>query len=66
MSEIPDYWQWFPESRFGMFIHWGAYSVYGRGEQVLFREHLNQREYAETACRSTPKRPAGGTPSTAI
>jgi alpha-L-fucosidase len=39
-----------------MFIHWGPYSVYGRGEQVLFREHLDQREYGENACRWQPAR----------
>lgn len=55
MTEIPDHWNWFPEARFGLFIHWGPYSVYGRGEQVLFREHLDQREYAEKACRWNPQ-----------
>jgi alpha-L-fucosidase len=53
--QIPDYWRWFPEARFGMFIHWGPYAVHGRGEQILFREHLDQREYAETACRWNPQ-----------
>lgn len=37
--------KWFPESRFGLFLHWGPYSEYGRGEQVMFREHLDQAEY---------------------
>lgn len=46
---------WFNEARFGLFIHWGAYAQYGRGEQVLFREHLDQREYAEMACQWNPK-----------
>jgi alpha-L-fucosidase len=52
---IPPYWRWFPESRFGLFVHWGPYAVYGRGEQVLFRESIDQREYAETACRWNPQ-----------
>ncbi|MFP3903504.1 MAG: alpha-L-fucosidase, partial [Armatimonadota bacterium] len=55
MAEIPDYWQWFNNARFGQFIHWGAYSVYGRGEQVLFREHLDQDEYAQVACDWNPE-----------
>jgi len=57
VSEVsaPDYWRWFPESRFGLFIHWGPYAAYGRGEQVLFREHLDQREYAERACAWNPR-----------
>jgi alpha-L-fucosidase len=38
-----------------MFVHWGPYAVYGRGEQVLFREHLDQRAYEEAACRWSPQ-----------
>jgi alpha-L-fucosidase len=56
MTSLPDYWRWFPEGRFGLFIHWGPYSVYGRGEQALFREHLDQRAYGESACRWQPRR----------
>ena len=58
MSEelnIPDHWRWFGEGRFGLFIHWGPYSVHGRGEQVLFREHLDQQEYEDAACRWNPQ-----------
>lgn len=55
MPDLPSYWKWFPDARFGMFIHWGAYSEYGRGEQVLFREHLDQRAYSEQACRWNPQ-----------
>ena len=42
---IPDKWRWFTESRYGLFLHWGPYAAHGRGEQVLFREHLDPREY---------------------
>ncbi|HJN16955.1 MAG TPA: alpha-L-fucosidase, partial [Armatimonadota bacterium] len=55
MTNIPDYWRWFPDARFGMFIHWGAYSAHGRGEQVLFREYLEQEEYAKDACAWDPQ-----------
>lgn len=53
--KLPNHWRWFPEARFGMFIHWGPYSALGRGEQVLFREHLDQREYAAAACSWNPQ-----------
>lgn len=56
MSRLPDYWRWFPDARFGLFIHWGPYAQYGRGEQVLFREHLDQREYMRNACAWSPRR----------
>lgn len=58
MSEafiVPDKWKWFTESRYGMFIHWGPYAQFGRGEQVLFREHLNHEEYAKQACAWNPE-----------
>lgn len=38
-----------------MFIHWGPYAQFGRGEQVLFREHLNHEEYAKQACAWNPE-----------
>lgn len=37
--------QWFRDAKFGMFIHWGLYSMLGAGEWVLFNEKLNVREY---------------------
>ena len=49
MESIPEKWQWFYQARYGLFIHWGAYAQYERGEQVLFREHLDQNEYAGRA-----------------
>lgn len=47
--------KWFSEARYGLFIHWGPYSQYGRGEQVLFREHLDQKEYARRAFEWNPE-----------
>jgi alpha-L-fucosidase len=56
MSVRQDKWQWFNEARYGLFMHWGAYAQYGRGEQVLFREHLDQNEYARAARAWAPTR----------
>jgi len=36
---------WFHKARYGMFIHWGAYSVAGRGEWARNRERIPQEEY---------------------
>lgn len=47
--------QWFDEARFGLFIHWGPYSVYGRGEQCLNREFMDQNEFVRTACAWDPE-----------
>ena len=51
---IPAKWKWFPESRYGLFIHWGPYAEYGRGEQVLFREHLDPESYIKKAVAWNP------------
>ncbi len=45
---------WFHEATYGLFIHWGPYAVYGRGEQVLMRELLDQHSYARDACQWRP------------
>ena len=37
--------QWFYEARFGMFVHWGLYSVAGRHEWVKSRERTSDDDY---------------------
>ena len=37
---------WFVHDRFGLFIHWGLYSVAGRHEWVMNRERLSSADYA--------------------
>lgn len=41
----PDASAWFQEARFGMFIHWGAFSVHGRGEWLRSWEMMSTEEY---------------------
>ncbi|WP_427170575.1 alpha-L-fucosidase [Arthrobacter sp. 92] len=36
---------WFEESRFGMFIHWGLYSMAARHEWVMNREKIPEETY---------------------
>lgn len=40
---------WWRESRFGMFIHWGLYSLLERGEWVMFKERIPVKEYEKLA-----------------
>ncbi len=50
MSETQsDPYAWFNEAKFGMFLHWGIYSLLGLGEQVMFRGHLKPSEYFKLA-----------------
>jgi len=37
--------QWWTDSRFGMFIHWGLYSLPARHEWVKSNEHLTNEQY---------------------
>jgi alpha-L-fucosidase len=37
--------RWFSEARFGMFIHWGIYSIPARGEWVRSHEEMTQEDY---------------------
>ena len=45
---------WFNEARFGMFIHFGLYSLLERGEWVMYEERIPAAEYAKLADRFTP------------
>ena len=37
--------EWFRDARFGMFIHWGVYSVLGDGEWVMNNHKISVAEY---------------------
>jgi hypothetical protein len=47
--------KWWHEARFGMFIHWGLYSVLERHEWVLENEGIPVAEYEPLAKRFRPK-----------
>jgi alpha-L-fucosidase len=38
---------WFREARFGIFIHWGLYSILARGEWVRSSERMRHEDYLE-------------------
>lgn len=55
----PERMKWWNEARYGMFIHWGLYSLIGRNEWVMAVECIAKDEYAKLAERFKPKdRPA--------
>ncbi|HXA67075.1 MAG TPA: alpha-L-fucosidase [Bryobacteraceae bacterium] len=47
--------KWWHDARFGMFIHWGLYSVAGRHEWVMENEAIPVAEYEQLAKRFTPQ-----------
>ncbi|MGN5732960.1 alpha-L-fucosidase [Arthrobacter psychrochitiniphilus] len=36
---------WFTKARFGMFVHWGLYSLAARHEWVMYRENMSVSQY---------------------
>lgn len=43
--------RWYRTARFGMFVHWGLYSVLGRGEWDMFESRTDAEAYAQLADR---------------
>ena len=39
----------FSQARFGIFIHWGIYSMLGDGEWVMHNKNINHKEYEKLA-----------------
>ncbi len=47
---------WFEQARFGLFIHYGLYSLLGAGEWAQFQQKIPIGEYAKLADRFTAER----------
>ena len=47
---------WFREARYGLFVHYGLYSILGRHEWVQYRERIPVAEYAKLKERFTAER----------
>ena len=46
--------RWFQEARFGLFIHWGVYSVLGDGEWVMNNQKISVSNYEKLATFFNP------------
>lgn len=46
--------EWFQDNKFGLFIHWGVYSVLGKGEWVMNNEKMSITEYEKLPARFNP------------
>src|SRR5215831_15726357 len=47
--------RWWHQAKFGMFVHWGLYSLLGRHEWVMENEGIPVSEYEPLAKRFRPK-----------
>jgi alpha-L-fucosidase len=48
--------QWWRNAKFGLFIHFGLYSILGRGEWVMFNERIDTADYSLLRNRFTCKK----------
>ena len=46
--------QWWRDAKFGLFMHWGVYSIPGRGEWVQWNEQIPVDQYAKLADQFHP------------
>lgn len=53
MTIIPS---WFRDARYGLFVHYGLYSLLGRAEWAMHREQIPVSEYAQLAKRFTAEK----------
>jgi len=47
--------EWFRNARLGLFVHYGLYSVLGRGEWVMYHERISVKDYARLADQFHPE-----------
>jgi alpha-L-fucosidase len=45
---------WWRDAKFGLFMHWGVYSIPGRGEWVQWNEQIPVNEYAKLTGQFNP------------
>jgi len=46
--------EWFQDAKFGMFIHWGVYSILGEGEWIMHTKKITVEEYEKLPPRFNP------------
>ncbi|MBE6611001.1 MAG: glycoside hydrolase family 29 [Ruminococcaceae bacterium] len=55
MTKTPDINKWM-DYKFGMFIHYGLYSILGQGEWAMFSKQIDKDEYAKLSDRFTAEK----------
>ncbi len=52
---VPANMKWWAQDKFGMFIHFGAYSYYGQGEWAMSEQQISKQKYqTEIAAKFNP------------
>src|SRR3982751_2800666 len=47
--------EWFQDARFGLFVHWGVYSVLGDGEWVMNNRRIPVADYEKLPAQFNPQ-----------
>jgi len=55
LNVAPEDLKWWRDAKIGMFVHWGLYSILGRGEWVRFNEKIPKEEYEALAWEFNPR-----------
>lgn len=48
--------EWWRDAKLGFFVHWGLYSILGRGEWAMYNEKIPADEYAKLAEQFNPQK----------
>ncbi|MDW7691197.1 alpha-L-fucosidase [Flammeovirgaceae bacterium SG7u.111] len=48
--------KWFVDAKYGLFLHYGVYSLLGRGEWVQYREKIHVKEYEKLKDKFTAEK----------
>lgn len=51
--------EWWQDQKFGLFIHWGLYSILGTGEWTMYNQKIPAEQYAKLAQEFNPKKFSG-------
>jgi len=55
-EHAPENIRWFLDARYGLMMHYGLYSILGRGEWVQNREEISESDYARLMKRFNPRK----------
>lgn len=53
---LPQDIKWWRDAKLGVFVHWGLYSIPGKGEWYMYNEKVPAADYAKLADQFVPKK----------
>lgn len=59
LNLTPKKMEWWQDQKFGLFIHWGLYSIPATGEWTMYNQKIPAEQYAKLAQEFNPKKFSG-------